>query len=166
MKHAFCIIYLFTILIGTSIAQDILVLMPKNKKKQILIKSGQMLRFRLKGEEHFNQEKITSLENGLIFLQTSIIKFEDIDAIDIRSYKTSKFNVNSYASSLPVAGVAYLLVDQFNQVIVDGNKFNISNKSLKLAGILIASGIIISKLKKKYFHLNSKNKLRIIKSGN
>lgn len=150
------------IIYTSSNAQDILILMQKNKK-QILIKSGQEIRFRLKGEKHFNKERITSLEEGLIFLETTIIKMEEIDVIDIRGHKKTAFNINSYAQALPFAGIAYIGVDQFNRVVIDGNSFHISGNTLRIAGSLILIGKLIKLTERKYFKPKTKNKMKILK---
>jgi hypothetical protein len=73
--------------------------------------------------------------------------------------------VNLSGKFLVVAGVGYFVLDQFNVIVVDGNKAslndNVTNASLAMVGV----GLPMMLIRKKYQRIGGKFRLMTVEEG-
>ncbi|MFY0653696.1 MAG: hypothetical protein JXQ96_16750 [Cyclobacteriaceae bacterium] len=143
-------------------AQDFLLLSKSGMKKRFKYYEGDEFKFRLKGEKHFNTKQILRLRNDSIFFNASSIAISEISKVDIRSVNKHWFDPDILAQMGIYAGVGYLLVDQFNHTVVRGDGWDVDKGVLKTSAILVTSGILIHKTKRRYFKVNGRNKIKIV----
>ena len=130
--------------------------------KRFKIYEGDEIKFRLEGEKHFNTEIIKKLKGDSVVLQNSSIHIKDISKVDIRKYNEHRMNPDILAGASVIAGAGYFIVDQFNHTVVKQRGWDVNGKVVRTSAILMATGIIIHKTKRRYFKVNKANKISIV----
>ena len=144
------------------LSQDFLLMSSPGMGKRFKIYEGDEIKFRLVGEKHFNNESIKKLQGDSVILQNSSIHVNDISKVDIRKCNQHRMNPDILAGASVIAGVGYFIVDQFNHTVVKQRGWDVNGKVVRTSAILIATGIIIHKTKRRYFKTNKNNKISIV----
>ena len=115
---------------------EYLVLEKTFKKKQIEYSSGDNISYKLKEEDFFRTDHIVALNDTAIEFHYHQIQYHEIAEINIRGKRFSGANWRSIGSKLQFVGIAYIAIDQFNQVVVRGENASF-NQSVWISGSLI-----------------------------
>ena len=132
------------------------------KGHQVIFYEGDELRFRLKGEKHFIEDHILGLKGNTLRFHYFEIQTTDIEAVDIRGRKKSFFSLGSLSGKLIFAGVAFIGIDQVNQVFIRDEPAGVSSTVAIVSASLVGGGILAGLLDKRYFKTGKKNYIQII----
>ena len=135
--------------------EDYLLLSWLNRDRSVRFYAGEEMRFKVASDPSFHRAVILRFEDDYVVFPDYRIDVDSITAIDVRKKPVSRFNVNSYANKLPIAGGAYFLVDYLRNDGVDRSTVIVSSA-------LVGTGLLAGILKKKVFKPDSKRTLAII----
>ena len=156
-------ILLFIFLVsGTNLglAQKQLLLL--NREKVILrLNPGDEFIISLKGDKRKLNSYINNLFDTAVMVHKTLIPFHKIDKI---YFKHSAF-VNRFGKLLVFGGVAYFLIDQFNTVIVQGDKASLDEDVTAVSAGMVAVGLPIMLIKKRYQRVGRKYRLMVVEEG-
>ena len=162
-RYKFLTLFFFIFLGMRSYAQEpFLALGKTGKGTQVVFYEGDQMRFRLKGEKYFIEDYIFGLRGNTIRFHYYEIQTTDIEAIDIRGQKRSFFSLGSLSGKLIIAGIAFVGIDQLNQVVIRDEPVGVSKGVAIVSGTLVAGGILAGLLNKRYFKVGKKNYIQII----
>ena len=153
-------ILLFILLVsGTNLglAQKQLLLL--NREKVILrLNPGDEFVISLKGDKRKLNSYINNLFDTAVMVHKTLIPFHKIDKI---YFKHSAF-VNRFGKLLVFGGVAYFLIDQFNTVIVQGDKASLDEDVTAVSAGMVAVGLPMMLIKKRYQRVGRKYRLMVV----
>jgi hypothetical protein len=121
---------------------------------------GEEIRIKLVNERKHRKMKITGFYSDAIDFYGTKIKLTDIESVQVEF--THGFFSPSNGKKLVIAGLAYFMVDQFNNSIVQGNEARISEQVVITSTALVAFGSLWMMLRNKTIKLGRKNRLMII----
>jgi hypothetical protein len=154
---------LFTLLVlGTNLglAQKQLILL--NRETVILrLNPGDEFIISLKGNKRKLNSYINNLFDTAVMVHKTLIPFHKIDKI---YFKHSSF-ANRFGRWLVVGGVAYFLIDQFNTVIVQGDKASLDEDVTTVSAGMVAVGLPLMLIKKRYQRVGRKYRLMVVEEG-
>lgn len=133
------------------------------KKQKVLLRLyfGDEIIFKTKE----SNSKITSYVNNLfdtaVMAHKSIIPFHKIDRL---YFKRSSF-ANVVGTLLVVGGAGYFVVDQFNVIVVHGDKANINENVATTSAAMVAVGLPMMLIKKKSQRLKHGYRLMTVEEG-
>jgi len=119
------------------ISQTFLVLEKMGTKKRYEYYPGESIKVKMKGEEYYMTEYITSMSDSTLNFTERSVFLSNIDAINISS-KPRRLKIARHAPQILKAGIGLFFIDQFNNVIVRGNSASI-DRSITIASATIAS---------------------------
>lgn len=161
MKRLRLLILTF-LLLATSLglAQKQLVLL--NREKVVLrLNPGDEFIISLKGDKRKIKSYINNLFDTAVMVHKTLIPFHKIDKV---YFKQSAF-VNRFGNWLVVGGVAYFLIDQFNTVIVQGDKASLDEDVTAVSVGMVAVGLPMMLIKKRYQRVGRKYRLMMVEEG-
>jgi len=151
----------FFILAGTLVnAQKYAVLHKVGTSKEIRFKSGDEIRFRLKGEDHFRRDYIISISDSALHFHYHTVSFIEIDKVDIRGRRFNTFNWKGVGTALQIAGIGYVAIDSFNKTVVQGDSFDFEEPVWITGAILAGTGTLIKLAQPRKVKLGPKYKMR------
>jgi hypothetical protein len=143
-----------------SAQQEFIVVEKTLKNKQIIYSSGDKITFKLKDEDFFRTDHIVALNDSSIEFHYHNILYDEIAEINIRGKRFSSFNVQSVGTYAQIAGIAYIAIDQFNQVVVRGEEASFNEGVWLAGGLVFVGGTILKMLSPKKIKLDGKYKIR------
>jgi len=143
-------------------AQHVLLLEKTGTNKRATYRSGELIRYKLKDERHFRQDYIVSIKDSSVVFHYHKIGLDEIDQIDIRKKNFINVEIDKIGTAMQVAGAGYLVLDNFNKYVVQGENYQFENDVWITGGALLALGTGIHLLKPRKFRVGGKYKLRII----
>jgi hypothetical protein len=156
-------ILLFIFLVtGTNLglAQKQLILL--NRETVILrLNPGDEFIISLKGDKRKLNSYINNLFDTAVMVHKTLIPLHKIDKIYFRH---SSF-ANRFGKWLVVGGVAYFLIDQFNTVIVQGDKASLDEDVTTVSAGMVAVGLPLMLIKKRYQRVGRKYRLMVVEEG-
>lgn len=161
MKHLRLLLFLLLVL-GTYpvLAQKQLILL--NREKVILrLNPGDELIITLKGDKRKLNSYINNLFDTAVMVHKTLIPFHQIDKV---YFKHSAF-VNRFGKLLVFGGIAYFVIDQFNTVIVQGDKASLDDDVTAVSAGMVAVGLPMMLIKKKYQRVGRKYRLMVVEEG-
>lgn len=162
------LLLLFIVLLFTSetFSQNYIVLKYSNGNKRIKIFPGDPFNYYLKTDPaNVYQDVLVDVVGDSIVLQYVKISSNEIGAVDIRHLRNPVSNFGSYSYLLAVGGIAYFLIDQFNNAIVYkrnprlDEKVNLTSAYLLGAGTV---GMVANTSRRKKVSLEGNNKLILL----
>lgn len=162
MKHykIFLFITLLVSAAGLAQAQKQLVLL-KREKVIMRLNPGDEFVISLKGDKKKLTSYINNLYDTAVLVHKTIIPLHKIHKV---YFKRSGL-INLIGKFLVVAGVGYFVIDQFNVIVVDGNKAslndNVTNASIAMVGV----GLPMMLIRKKYQRIGGKFRLLTVEEG-
>jgi len=130
------------------------------KNKQIVYSSGDKISFKLKDEDFFRTDHIIALNDTSIEFHYNRIAYHEISEINIKGKRFSNFNVKSVGTYAQVVGIAYIAIDQFNQVVVRGEDPSFNEGVWMAGGLIFAGGTILKMLSPNKVKLGGKYRIR------
>lgn len=128
--------------------------------KQIKYSSGDNIKYKIKGEDFFRTDQIVALNDSAIEFHYNQILYREISQVNIKGYRFSGidyYNIGTYAQ---IAGVAYIAIDQFNQVVVQGQDATFEKEVWVVGGLIFFGGTILKLLSPKKVKLGGKYRIR------
>ena len=162
VKNLLLIIFLFFNL-SESYSQRYLLLDRIGSKHRVEIYPGELLKFQLKGEDHFNEAVINFLQDSLIILDVGVLNINDIQAI--AKDRTSPSGIIAASRLLMSAGLGLIFIDQFNTVVISGDSPNINPGIMITGGALVVIHYLIQLARRKKYVIRGNRRLRIIDLG-
>lgn len=157
MLVLFCVFFQFS-----SHGQNVLLLEKSGTKKKTIFKSGDEIRFKLKGEKHFRQDHIISIKDSSIIFHYNKINLDEISEIDIRRKDFLDINLKQIGTLMQISGGMYIVLDQFNKTVVQGREWQFEEDVWVTGAVLLAAGTGIKFLHPRKFKVGGRYKLHII----
>lgn len=156
----FAIIFSIVMIDHVRAQREFIVVEKVFSNKQITYSSGDEISYKLKGEDFFRTDHIIALNDTAIEFHYNMIAFREIAEVNIKGKRFSSFNLKSIGTYAQVAGLGYIAIDQFNQVVVSGEDASF-NKTVWLAGGLIfVGGTILKMMTPKKVKVGGKYRIR------
>lgn len=127
--------------------------------KQVVYSSGDDIKFKLKEEDFYRTNHIIALNDTAIEFHYYTIAYLEIDAIDIRGHRFGT-NLRGIGGTLQFVGLAYIAIDQFNQVVVRGEDASFNENIWLAGGAIFAGGTILKLLSPRKLKLGNKYRIR------
>jgi hypothetical protein len=128
----------------------------KNNRKDARYFSGDVLSFRIRGEDRKIMDQIKGFEDSLIVFQNYKINVNEITALYLdRKTRLWYFLKYKYEYVLPMLGGGYLLLDVLNSG-------ELSRETAVIGASFIGAGLIARLLISKKLRIRGKRKLRIV----
>jgi hypothetical protein len=160
-KNSFLLMLLAILLSsGRAEAQQKFIVVEKVfSNKQVVYSSGDDIKFKLKDENFYRTNHIVSLNDTAIEFHYYTIAYHDIDAVDIRGHRFGT-NLRGIGGTLQFVGLAYIAIDQFNQVVVRGQEASFNENIWLAGGAVFAGGTILKLLSPRKLKLGGKYRIR------
>jgi hypothetical protein len=134
--------------------------------KQIVYSSGDEITFRLKDEDFFRKDHIVALNDSSIEFHYNTINYDEIASVNIKDQRFGKLNLRSIGSKIQFVGIAYIGIDQFNQVVVRGEDASFNENVWIAGGLIFMGGTILKWLSPKKLNLGGKYRIRYMNLNN
>ncbi len=115
----------------------------------------------LKGEKEKIDSYVNNLFDTAVVLHRTLIPLHKIDRIYFRQSSL----VNLVGKFLVVGGVAYFLIDQFNVVVVNGDKADLDKDVTTVSAAMVGVGLPMMLIKKKSQKIHGKYRLLVVQKG-
>jgi hypothetical protein len=135
-------------------AQKQLVML-KREKVIMRFNPGDEFVISLKGDKKKMTSYINNIFDTAVMVHKTLIPLHKINKI---YFKRSGL-VNLIGKFLVVAGVGYFVIDQFNVVVVDGDKPSLNDNVTNASVAMVAAGLPMMLIRKKYQRVGGKFKL-------
>ncbi|UCS95496.1 hypothetical protein KZP23_11015 [Echinicola marina] len=159
-----CLFILFYLYLGLaqSEAQRYLILQKGGKQKsRIIYNEGDVITYKPKNVGYFMDDQITEITREFIVMSENIIRPDSIEAVDIRYTDERNMTIKTLSTLTAAAAGLLLTAETINSIYQEG-KLSYSKGGLIVSGSLLAGSYILSKLKKKVFKNEGRNKIQII----
>jgi hypothetical protein len=154
IKNIFLSILLFTACVQSALAQKQMIVQ-KNERVLTAFWLGEPIHYKLRSGEK---------RTGFIRRIEDYYFIADKDSVLYMNVKSIRFNrttfLNVAGTALVTAGVAYLLIDQFNSVVVNGDGFDVPREVWLPTAILIGTGLPLKYIKRRYQPVGRRFKVR------
>jgi len=144
---------------------EYLVLEKTFSNKQIQYSSGDEISYKLKEEDFYRIDHIIALNDSAIEFHYHQILFHEIDKINIKGQRFSGANFRSIGSKLQIVGIGYIIIDQFNQVVVRGEDGSFNQNVWISGGVIYIAGTIMKITHPKKVTLGGKYRIRYMNTG-
>ncbi|PBQ34326.1 hypothetical protein CNR22_21965 [Sphingobacteriaceae bacterium] len=147
MKYLKYILLLIVLSAGLAKAQSQSLLrvtyMRFGSPKIIDVLNTEMLEFKLKGEHHFNKDKIIKLQDSTILFENyTEVKLDQIKALRLRKHNPL---ITTFQTIFFMVGVGFVTLNTVNNVITDTSPvFN--EKAAYISAALLATGFLIREI--------------------
>ena len=133
------------------------------KREKVLLRLyyGDEFIFRLKGSKAVRTSYVNNLYDTAVLAHKEVVPFHKIDKV---YFKHSSFG-NRFGTFLVIGGVGYFLVDQFNTVVVHGEKATINENVAVTSAVLTGIGLPLMLIKKKSQRIGGKYRLLTVDKG-
>lgn len=128
---------LFFFLSGLAAAGQSQLLLLKRQEVLLRLNAGDDLVFRVKGSKEVRRTYINTLSDTAVVTHRDTVPYHMIDRI---YFRTGTF-VNRLGLLLVMGGAGYFIIDQFNNVVVQGNDARIDNSVAIASGTMVAAGL-------------------------
>jgi hypothetical protein len=128
--------------------------------KQITYSSGDEISYKLKGEDFFRANHIVALNDTAIEFHYNMIAFHEIAEVNIKNKRFGKVNLRGIGGKVQFVGLAYIAIDQFNQVVVQGEDASFNTSVWIVGGLIFVGGTLMKVLTPKKIKLGGKYRIR------
>ncbi len=122
---------------------------------------GDPIVFRLKGDKQTKRSYVNNIYDTALKVHLDTIPFSKIDRI---YFKQSHYT-NVIGSLLVTGGAAFFMIDQFNELVVHGNKASIDQGVVRGSAIMIGTGLPLMLIHKKSQKIQYPTRLLVAKRG-
>lgn len=127
--------------------------------KQIVYRAGDEIVYKLKREKFFRNNRIVSLNDSAMVFHYVNILYHEIEAVDIRGHRFGG-SWRGIGTILQFVGIAYIAIDQFNQVVVGGDPASFNEEVWIAGGVIAAAGTLMKLASPKKVKLGGKYRIR------
>lgn len=148
--------------LNDSFAQRYLILQKGgNQKSRIKYEEGDFITYRPQGFDYFLTDQIKEITREYLILTENIISPEKIAAVNVSKTDERNRTIRGLSTLTASAGVLLLVTETINGLYHEGN-LEYSKGGLIISSSLFVSSFVLSKLKKRYFKNQGRNKIQII----
>ena len=160
----YCLALLLTFYLHQIVAQShkYLLLEKGPGRKKLRIYPGSDITLRFYGDRIFYTRQIKDISGDLIIFENAVVKYTEIAEIDISNLGQRSTLITELGRKLPIAGVGYFAIDNFNRSVVMNQPFNIDEKVARSSGIMVGVGLLFVLFHKKTFKVRGRNRLSIV----
>ncbi len=158
--NLFSVFVLFCCISFHTRAQKQLVLL-KKQKVLLRLNPGDEFIFSLKGKKDVLYSYVNNLSDTAVVAHNTIVPFHKIDRI---YFKRSSF-ANVLGGLLVVGGAGIFVIDQFNTLVVQGEKATLDDRVLAISLPSLAAGLPLMLIHKKSQRLKRPYHLLTVKKG-
>jgi hypothetical protein len=130
------------------------------KSKQIKYSSGDEISYKLAGENFFRTNHIIALNDSSIEFHYNNIKYSEISQVNIKGKRFGNMDLYNIGKYTQIAGIGYILVDQFNKVVVQGQEAVFEEEVWIVGGLIFLGGTTLKLLSPKKVKLGGKYRIR------
>ncbi|HEX5170911.1 MAG TPA: hypothetical protein VFW11_17170 [Cyclobacteriaceae bacterium] len=141
-------------------AQKQLILL-NGEKVLLRLNPGNDFVYRSKGSNQKRNTYINNLSDTALVTHSDTVPYHTIDRI---YFKRTTF-INRLGFALVVGGVGYFLIDQLNNVVVQGNEAEIDESVARGSLTMVGIGLPMMLIKKKYVKPGGKKRLLMVTEG-
>lgn len=128
--------------------------------KQIKYSLGDNIGYKLKGEDFFRTDHIIALNDSSIEFHYNRILYHEISQINIKGHRFTGINYQSIGTYAQIAGIGYIVIDQFNKVVVQGQDAVFEKEVWIVGGLIFPGGTILKLLSPKKVKPGGKYRIR------
>ncbi len=128
--------------------------------RSVTYSSGDDITFKLKEEDFFRTNHIVALNDTAIEFHYYSVNYLEIDKIYLKRKRLSGFSARKLGSYAQIAGLGYIAIDQFNQVIVWGKDASFNEDVFLVGGLIFAGGTLLKILDPRKVRVGGKYRLR------
>ena len=147
---------MFALLPAITLGQEFLVLDKMGTKKRIEFYPGDPIKFRLKEERIFRTDEIVAITDSVLYMENGIVPFTEIGVVEV----TEKW-MQATGVTLMVAGVGYIVLDQFNNVI-RGDGLRYDDKVVRSGAIIAGAGAALVYFGRRRIKVRNNWRLRLV----
>jgi hypothetical protein len=162
VKH-YSFLLLITIMISAqALAQGQKQLVLMNREKVIIrFNPGDEFIISIKGGKKKWESYINNLFDTAVLVHKTLVPLHKIDKI----YFKQSGLINLIGKFLVVGGVGYFVIDQFNTVIVQGDKASIDEGVATTSAVMVGVGLPMLLIKKKSQRIGGRYRLMTVEEG-
>lgn len=154
------ILFLSVLFLSDAWGQKQLVLLKKQKVLLRLVLGDEIV-FRTKGSKTTITSYVNNIFDTAVVAHKTVVPFHKIDRL---YFKRSSF-ANVVGTLLVAGGVGYFVIDQFNVMVVHGDKANINDRVATTSAIMVAVGLPMMLIRKKYQRMKPGYRLLAVDEG-
>ena len=139
---------------------EYLVLEKTLSDRAVIYRSGDKITFRLKGEDFYRTNHIIALNDSSIEFHYYSVNYLEIDKIYLKRQRLSGFSLRMIGTYSQIAGLGYIAIDQFNQVLVRGEDPTFNDEVFIVGGLIFVSGTLLKFLEPRKIRVGGKYRLR------
>ena len=128
--------------------------------KQIKYSSGDNISYKLKGEDFFRTDHIVALNDSSIEFHYNNILYRAISQVNIKGHRFTGIDYRNIGTFAQIAGVGYIVIDNFNKVVVQGQDAVFEKEVWIVGGLIFLGGTILKFLSPKKVKLGGKYRIR------
>jgi hypothetical protein len=161
-RHAvlFILLAFFGMIMSDCMAQKQLVVL-KSEDVKLRLYPGDEIIVRLKGSKNVRRSYVNNLLDYAVVLHKDTVPLTSIERIYFRQHSL----LNTIGTLCVFGGAAFLIIDQVNNSLIQGNEFSIDSQFTKTTLIVMAVGLPLMLFKKKYAKIGHKNRLMVVSKG-
>lgn len=115
----------------------------------------------VKGEKRKLESYINNIFDTAVMMHKTIVPLHKINKV----YFSNTGLVNLIGKFLVVAGVGYFVIDQFNVIVVNGDKASLNDNVTNASVAMVAVGLPMMLIKRKFQRLGGKYRLLPVSKG-
>jgi len=154
------IILFFVCISGFSFSQETLQILYTRfgSLKRYQLHTGDILTYKIKGERKFYSGRIVHLQDSTIF-------FENSDELKLSQLKRVRFKKNNhlidaFQRAFLIAGFGFIIIDTFNNMILDRPAI-INQKAVVVSAALLTASLLLKRMSYKKIRITKRKTLRI-----
>ena len=128
--------------------------------KQIKYSSGDNISYKLKDEDFFRTDHIVALNDSSIEFHYNNILYREISQVNIKGHRFTGIDYRNIGTFAQIAGVGYIVIDNFNKVVVQGQDAVFEKEVWIVGGLIFLGGTILKFLSPKKVKLGGKYRIR------
>ena len=151
------------LLIGKNVTHaqnEYLVLEKTLTNRSITYSSGDDITFKLKEEDFFRTNHIIALSDTAIEFHYYTVNYHEIDKVYMKHKQLSGFSTRKIGAYAQIAGLGYIAIDQFNQVVVRGEDPSFNDDVFFVGGLIFIGATILKFLEPRKVRVGGKYRLR------
>jgi hypothetical protein len=128
--------------------------------RSVKYSSGDDITFKMKEEDFFRTNHIIALNDTAIEFHYYSVNYQEIDKVYLKHKQLSGFNTRKLGTYAQIAGLGYIAIDQFNQVLVRGEDPSYNEDVFFVGGCIFIGGTVLKLLEPRKVRVGGKYRLR------
>lgn len=156
-----CLLLFFMLMLyhaGQGQEMKLLILEKIGSRHRITYTVGDQIILRMKGEDFEIRDRITDISDSVLFLSDFFIPVSRIHYV--KTVHAKGLLSPSNGPKLMIAGVALFAIDVFNQMVIQGDSYRLSNGVVIASASLIGAGGLLMAFKYRKFKPGKNKRIR------